>query len=158
MPEPPEIRPGNRTQSRVVRALAADQDGIVARAQLLERAISRSAITRALRSGTLHRLHRGVYSTVSPELLGEDAFLLSALFAAGPEAFLSHGTAAWRWQIVPAPPRKIEPTATRGPPQPPRAAQHGTKQIDDRPDAVVADLSAFAEAITLGYAARECRR
>ncbi len=45
---------------------------------------------------------------IAPELLHEDALLLSALFAAGPGAFLSHGTAAWRWQIIPAPPISIE--------------------------------------------------
>jgi very-short-patch-repair endonuclease len=107
----PELRaesPGNRTQLHIVRALAAPQEGVVARAQLLERGITRSAITRALRSGTLQHLHRGVYSTIAPELLGEDALLLSALFVAGPEAFLSDGTAAWRWEIIPAPPFKIE--------------------------------------------------
>jgi hypothetical protein len=31
-----------------------------------------------------------------------------ALMAAGSGAFLSHGTAAWRWQITPAPPTVIE--------------------------------------------------
>jgi very-short-patch-repair endonuclease len=92
----------------MVRALAAHQDGVVTRTQLEARGISRSAIDRALRSGTLHRLHRGVYSVIAPELLSEDALLLSALIAAGPDAFLSHGTAAWRWQITPAPPMMIE--------------------------------------------------
>ena len=92
----------------MVRALAADQAGIVSRAQLVARGLDPSTINRALRSGTLHRLHPGVYSVIAPELLGDDAFLLNALFAAGPGAFLSHGTAAWRWQIIPAPPIKIE--------------------------------------------------
>ncbi len=46
--------------------------------------------------------------SIAPELLSDDALLLSALFAAGPDAFLSHGTAAWRWQITPAPPIAIE--------------------------------------------------
>ena len=44
--------------------------------------LSRWAIDRALRAGTLHRLHKGVYSTIAPELLGEDALLLGALSAA----------------------------------------------------------------------------
>ena len=92
----------------MVRALGAEQDGVVRRTQLLARGIERKAIDRALRSGTLHRLNRGVYSSIPPELLGEDALLLNALFAAGPGAFLSHGTAAWRWRIIPAPPNKIE--------------------------------------------------
>ena len=76
--------------------------------------MSEWAIDRALHAGTLHRLHPGVYSVVAPELLGEDALLLSALFAAGPGAFLSRGTAAWRWQIVPAPPIAIEVAIPHG--------------------------------------------
>ena len=80
----------------------------MSRRQLLDAGISPWAIERALRSGRLHRLHRGVYATVPPELLSEDALLLSALFAAGPGAFLSHGTAAWRWELIPAPPTTIE--------------------------------------------------
>ena len=78
------------------------------RRQLVDAGVSRWAIDRALRSGRLHLLHRGVYATVPPELLSEDALLLGALFAAGPGAFLSHGTAAWRWKLIPAPPTTIE--------------------------------------------------
>jgi very-short-patch-repair endonuclease len=108
MPELGVITSGNRRQSHQVRALAGDQFGVIARSQLLALEVSDSAITRALRSGTVHRLHPGVYSVVVPELLSEDGHLLGALFAAGPDAFLSHGTAAWRWQMTPAPPTAIE--------------------------------------------------
>jgi very-short-patch-repair endonuclease len=44
----------------------------------------------------------------APELAGEDALLIAALLAAGDGAVLSHGTAAWRWHIIPAPPTAIE--------------------------------------------------
>ena len=108
MPELSPMSPGNRGLSGIVRALATEQDGIVRRTQLLARGIERKAIDRALRSGTLHRLNPGVYSVIAPELLSDDALLLSALFAAGPGAFLSHATAAWRWQIIPAPPIAVE--------------------------------------------------
>ena len=108
MPEPCASSRGYRGQTHTVRALAADQGGIVSRAQLVDAGVTRWAIDRAIQSGALHRLHPGVYSRIAPELLGEDALLLSALFATGPGAFLSHGTAAWRWQIIPAPPMTIE--------------------------------------------------
>jgi very-short-patch-repair endonuclease len=108
MPELPVISPGKRGQSPAVRELAVDQQGVVRRTQLLARGIDRRTIDRALRSGTLHRLHPGIYSVIAPELLSEDALLLSALFAAGSGAFLSHGTAAWRWRIIPAPPKAIQ--------------------------------------------------
>ena len=111
MPELRVITRGNRWQSHAVRVLAADQHGTVDRAQLLAAGVSEWAIDRALRSGRLHRLHRGVYSVVPPELLSEDALLLGALFTAGPRAFLSHGTAAWRGQIISAPPFAIEVSA-----------------------------------------------
>lgn len=113
MPELSRIGVGNRRLSGIVRALASEQAGVVTRAQLVARGLDRSAINRALRSGTLHRLHPGVYSVIAPELLSEDALLLNALFAAGPSAFLSHGTAAWRWQIIPAPPFAVEVSTPR---------------------------------------------
>jgi very-short-patch-repair endonuclease len=74
------------------------------------RGVAGSTIDRALSSGRLHRIHRGVYSTVAPELLAADGFLIAALSAAGDGALLSHGTAAWRWQLIPAPPATIELT------------------------------------------------
>jgi very-short-patch-repair endonuclease len=80
----------------------------VTRAQLLAAGVSPSALGRALRAGKLHRVHRGVYAAVAPELLTEEGHLLAALLAAGDGAVLSHGTAAWRWRIIPAPPSMIE--------------------------------------------------
>ena len=78
------------------------------RAQLLAAGVSHSAIGRAVRVGRLRRVHRGVYAAVAAELLTEDGHLLAALLAVGEGALLSHGTAAWRWRIIPAPPSVIE--------------------------------------------------
>jgi very-short-patch-repair endonuclease len=108
MPELPGITPGNRRLSQAVRTIAAGERGVVGRAQLLAVGVGGSAIDRALRSGTLHRIHPGVYSTLAPELITEDGLLIAALRAAGTGAILSHGTAAWRWQLIPAPPATIE--------------------------------------------------
>jgi very-short-patch-repair endonuclease len=80
----------------------------VGRAQLLAAEVDGSAIDRALRAGRLHPVHRGIYASVAPELLTEEGHLLAALLAAGDGALLSHGTAAWRWRIIPAPPSVIE--------------------------------------------------
>jgi very-short-patch-repair endonuclease len=87
--------------------MARDQAGIVARAQLRAAGVDGSVIGRALRAGRLHSIHRGIYATVAPELLTEEGHLLAALLAAGDGALLSHGTAAWRWRIIPAPPSMI---------------------------------------------------
>jgi very-short-patch-repair endonuclease len=80
--------------------------------------MSDSAVARAQRSRRLHRIHPGVYATAAPELIAEDGLLIAALFAAGDGAVLSHGTAAWRWRIIPAQPVTIElavPTRRGGP-------------------------------------------
>ena len=67
--------------------------------------MSNSVVARAVGSGRLHRIHAGVYAALAPELLTEEGHLLAALLAAGQGALLSHGTAAWRWRIIPALPR-----------------------------------------------------
>jgi hypothetical protein len=46
------------------------------------------------------------------------------LLAAGDGAVLSHGTAAWRWQIIPAPPTRIELTVPRRRTTPPGLTLH----------------------------------
>jgi very-short-patch-repair endonuclease len=108
MPELPGITTGKRQLSQAVRTIAGEQEGIVARAQLLSAGMSSSVVARAVRSGRLHRIYSGVYAAVAPELLTEDGRLIAALLAAGDGALLSHGTAAWRWRIIPAPPSVIE--------------------------------------------------
>jgi very-short-patch-repair endonuclease len=107
MPQPVRFTLGNRRKPGPVRLIAAEQHGVVARGQLLAAGVDGSAIDRALRAGVLHRVHRGVYVAVAPELLTEEGRLLAALLAAGDGALLSHGTAAWRWRIIPAPPSVI---------------------------------------------------
>ncbi|HEX7299249.1 MAG TPA: type IV toxin-antitoxin system AbiEi family antitoxin domain-containing protein [Solirubrobacteraceae bacterium] len=118
MPQLRSIGPGNRRQSDAVRRIAGDQGGIVARTQLIAADVSTSTIDRALRSGRLHRIHSGVYSTQAPELGGEDALLIAALLAVGEGAVLSHQTAAWRWHLIPAPPttRELAVSNRRKPP------------------------------------------
>jgi very-short-patch-repair endonuclease/predicted transcriptional regulator of viral defense system len=122
---------GNRKESSAVRALAARQQGVIARTQLLTAGVSDAAIHRALRAGRLHRIQHGVYSTQAPELATEDALLIAALLAAGDGAVLSHGTAAWRWGIIPAPPTSIELAVPHDRNAPPGLALHRSRL---RPD------------------------
>jgi very-short-patch-repair endonuclease len=127
MAELPRISRENRGRSGAVRTIAQDQAGIVARAQLERAGVNRWAIDRALRSGRLHLIHKGVYSTQAPELATEHALLIAALMAAGDGAVLSHGTAAWRWQIIPAPPTKIELAVPRHRTPPPGLTLHESR-------------------------------
>src|SRR5215211_5571547 len=117
--EPPRISPENRGRFGAARKIARDQEGIVARAQLERAGFDRRAIDRALRSGGLHLIHKGVYSTQAPELATEHALLIAALLAAGDGVVLSHGTAAWRWGIIPARPTRIELAVPRDRKAPP---------------------------------------
>jgi very-short-patch-repair endonuclease len=107
MSQLPQISPGIRAQSAAVRAIASEQAAVVSRPQLLAAGVNRGRIERALHGGTLHLIHSGIYATVAPELLTEEGHLVAALLAAGGGAVLSHGTAAWRWRIIPAPPSLI---------------------------------------------------
>jgi very-short-patch-repair endonuclease len=105
---------GNRTQTEAVRTIAREQAGVAARAQLLAAGVHGSLIGRAVRAGRLHPVYRGIYATVAPELLTEEGHLVAALLAAGDGARLSHGTAAWRWRIIAAPPSVITLAVPRG--------------------------------------------
>jgi very-short-patch-repair endonuclease len=121
------ISPENRGRSGAVGTIARGQEGIVARAQLQRAGFDRRAIDRALRSGWLHPIHKGVYSTQAPELTTEDALLIAALLVAGDGAVLSHGAAAWRWQIIPAPPTRIELAVPSGRGSPPGLVLHRSR-------------------------------
>jgi hypothetical protein len=79
--------------------LAARQHGVVSIRQLTAKlGYSRSAVSRAVESGRLHRLHRGVFA-VGHTRLSIQGEALAAVLASGPEAVLSHLSAAWLWGI-----------------------------------------------------------
>jgi very-short-patch-repair endonuclease len=85
--------------ARVLAALAARQDGVVARAQLVARGIGGDVIDRLVAAGSLIPLYRGVYA-VGHRAVGERGLMRAALFAAGVDAVLSHWTAARGWVLV----------------------------------------------------------
>src|SRR3954447_17366711 len=97
-------------------ALARGQHGVVTRAQLLALGFSDAAIRHRLADGRLHRKWRGVYAVGRPEL-AERGLWMAAVLACGPDAALSHSSAAALWQLRRAEVR-IEvcaPTARRRP-------------------------------------------
>lgn len=73
--------------------LARAQHGVITRSQLLERGYSRTAIEHRLAKGRLHPLHAGVYAVGFPEL-SRHGHWIAAVLACGPEAALSHASAA----------------------------------------------------------------
>lgn len=81
-------------------ALARRQHGVVTRAQLRRLGYTPAAILHRLRTARLHPLWRGVYAVGRPET-SRAALLLGAVLACGPDAVLSHGSAAELWGLGP---------------------------------------------------------
>jgi very-short-patch-repair endonuclease len=80
--------------------LADEQYGVVGRGQLLERGLTEEAIEVRLRTGRLHRLYAGVYA-VGHRMTSKEGRWMAAVLASGPEAVLSHWSAAALWMIRP---------------------------------------------------------
>jgi predicted transcriptional regulator of viral defense system len=78
--------------------LAASQHGVVSRAQLRELGLADSAISARCARGLLHRIHSGVYA-VGHTVLGARGRWMAGVLAAGPEAVLSHASAAALWGL-----------------------------------------------------------
>jgi very-short-patch-repair endonuclease len=94
------MREENVPPERLVAQLAARQHGVVTAEQLYALGIDKSAITRRLMRGYLHRLHRGVYAVGHPSLGWEGRFK-AAVMACGAEAALSHRSAAMHLGLLP---------------------------------------------------------
>jgi predicted transcriptional regulator of viral defense system/very-short-patch-repair endonuclease len=88
-----------RDDDRELAGLVRRQHGVVSRRQLATKGFRKDAITVRLRSGRLHRVHAGVYAVVPSQLLSRQGWWTAAVLASGPEALLSHHTAAALWGI-----------------------------------------------------------
>lgn len=78
--------------------LASGQHGVVARWQLVTAGVSRGAIDGRI-GRRLHPIHRGVYAVGYPVSSIESRWMAAAL-AAGPDAVLSHRSAAQLWGLL----------------------------------------------------------
>ncbi len=87
---------------REIAAIAATQQAMIAREQLLALGLGRGAINHAIARGRLHQRHRGVYSLVVPGALPPLAAERAAVLACGDGALISHHSAAAMWRIRPA--------------------------------------------------------
>lgn len=75
-----------------VAGVASRQHGTIARRQLLELEMSSATIARWVKSGHLHRIHRGVYA-VGHTKLSQEARWMAATLACGDGSALSHAPA-----------------------------------------------------------------
>jgi hypothetical protein len=82
--------------------LLQDQDGVITIGQAVSAGLPPSAVRGLVRAGRWQVLHRGVYASFSgPAPRGAE--LWGVVLRAGPEAVLSHDTAAELWGLLSAP-------------------------------------------------------
>src|SRR6266508_4159231 len=86
--------------SREIWRLARRQHYVLTRDQLRAFGITPSGISHRLRTGRLRRLHRGVFLVGNHDNDWPGRWM-AAVLACGPEALLSHASAAALWQIRP---------------------------------------------------------
>lgn len=102
---------------RALAELAGRQHGRVALWQVAEIGLKRSAVTRRVAAGRLHRVHPGVYA-VGARVETRESACMSAVLACGPGAVLSHRSAAAHWGLrahaAGAPVDVTVPTGRRG--------------------------------------------
>ena len=95
-------QPGKIAQTPLnaaIRERARRQLGNVTRAQLLELGLSKGGIEWRLRSGSLASRYPGVYA-IAPERIDPPALAVAAVLACGPQAVLSHASAAYLWGLI----------------------------------------------------------
>jgi very-short-patch-repair endonuclease len=93
--------------------LARRQWGVVSVEQLRALGFGRSAVTRRVRAGRLHRLYLGVYA-VGHVHLSREGRRLAAVLACGEGAVLSHRSAAAHWGLLQTSQARVDVTARRG--------------------------------------------
>jgi very-short-patch-repair endonuclease len=89
-----------RERERAIGAIADRQHGVVARDQLIRLGFEEGAIKRRVGAGRLNEIQRGVYAP-GHRLLTREGRWLAAVIASGPNAVLSHWSAAALWRIRP---------------------------------------------------------
>lgn len=81
-----------------VAKLATKQHGVVALWQLVELGLHPAVVDRRVDAGRLHPVHQGVYA-VGHSRLTPHGYRMAAVIACGPEAVLSHRSAAALWGL-----------------------------------------------------------
>ncbi|HET9163990.1 MAG TPA: hypothetical protein VFN89_11205 [Solirubrobacterales bacterium] len=112
------------------------QHGAIARRQLLELGLTPRRIERRIASGRLHPMWRGIYAVGRP-LLDSRGRWMAAVLACGPDAALSHGSAAALWGFGAEPGSRIEISVPSGKR---RSRPHGIR-VHRRAEAILGDIT-----------------
>jgi hypothetical protein len=122
----------SQSGDREIAQLADRQHRVVAVWHLFELGIGRGAIEWRVANGRLHRVHQGVYA-VGHRKLGWQGVLIAAVLAGGPEAVLSHRSAAKLWGIRPDNRPKVDVTIqSRGAHRRKGIDVHAVRHLDPR--------------------------
>lgn len=92
--------------------VARRQYGVISRKQLLEAGVGENEIEHRLAIGRLHQMRLGVYA-VGHQSVPREGRWMAAVLASGPEAVLSHWSAAALWMIRPNGRSAIDVTTPR---------------------------------------------
>jgi predicted transcriptional regulator of viral defense system len=112
-----------------VSELAGRQWGVVSRTHLRALGVSRHTADHWLRAGRLHRVYQGVYA-LGHTALRVEGRRLAAVLACGPDAVLSHRTAASHWGLLRTDQTRIDVTARRGRHGAPGIRLHRSRCLD----------------------------
>ena len=109
--------------------IAANQHGVITRAQLFEAGVDANAIDHRLQMGRLLLLYRGVYA-VGHRPPSPHTRAIAAVFACGPGAVLSHRSAGALWGLARWP-REVDVT-TRSKRRRPGVRVHRSRTLEPR--------------------------
>lgn len=157
-----------RSRWRQIVSIAARQQGLVTRRDLLAAGVPAATVSDWLGTGRLHQIHRGVYSVGQP-VGGADARRMAAVLACGAGAYLSHRCCCEHWELVPAAPgTPLEVTVLGRRPKGPRGVRvHRAEEVAEDELTVlrgvpvtsaaraVIDLAATADRYTVAKAYEE---
>ena len=94
------VHPFRSTADSLVARIAARQHGVVTIGQLHACGLTPEAIKWRVRTGRLFRIYRGVYAVGHPGLSDRGRWKVATLVG-GPDAVLSHRSAAELWELLP---------------------------------------------------------
>lgn len=97
----------------IVAGRAADAHGVLTYRELLACGLTPDGVKARVRTGRLHRIHRGVYAVGHPGLTQEGRWL-AAVKACGPGALLSHHSSAMLFGFLDLEDRRPDVTVTTG--------------------------------------------
>ena len=103
----------SQSRDRAIALLARRQHGVVSRTQLVEAGLGRGAIAHRLKGGRLHRVFPSVY-VVGNGLLSVEGRWLAGVLSGGPDAVLSHRSAAALWEILASAAGTVKSLSPRG--------------------------------------------